>query len=148
MAMNSNHNGVSLYTTVDDELYDELSELAGQKIVYVGFWEDSLADALNETESDPATQNAFDLDIYLEEGVYFELYGTSVYPDLNSDPLQGLEKVNEQFGEIGKQGIWLEEIAVDENDELILVLSDQAKNRLYLAIAGWLLEEWDELPEE
>ena len=29
-----------LYTVVDDELYDELSQLAGQKVVHVEVWED------------------------------------------------------------------------------------------------------------
>lgn len=146
--MNTNNNGVSLYTTVDDELYEELGELVGQKIVYVGFWDDSLADALDQAESDPATQSAFDLDIYLEDGIYFELYSTFFYPDLNSEALQGRETVSQAITKLGQQGFWLEEIAVDENDELVLVIGDQGQTRLYLAVAGWLLEEWDELPEE
>lgn len=146
--MNTNHNGVTLYTVVDDEMYDELSELTGQKIVYVSFWEDSLADALTEAEPDPTGRAEFDLDVYLEDGVYFELYGASFFLDVNSEPLQGLEKVSQQVDELGKQGVWLKEIAVDESDELILVLGDQTKHQLYVAIGGWLLEEWDELPEE
>ena len=145
--MSTNHNGVTLYTAVDDEMYDELSELIGQKVVYINFWEDSLADALVETEADPATQNSFDLDVYLEDGIYFELYGTSFFPDVDSEPLEGIDQVNQHMNELGKQGTWLTEIAVDENDELILVLSDQAQQKLYLAVGGWLLEEWDELPE-
>jgi len=44
--------------------------------------------------------------------------------------------------------MWLEEIAVDESDALILVLGDQGTTKIYLAVEGWLLEEWDELPEE
>ena len=146
--MSTNNNGVNLYTTVDDELYEELSELVGQKIVYVGFWDDSLADALDKTEADPVTQSAFDLDIYLEDGIYFELYSTFFYPSLDSEAFQGRDAVSKQMADLGKQGMWLEEIAVDENDELVLVVGDQAKTRLYLAVAGWLLEEWDELPEE
>ncbi len=146
--MNSNSNGASLYTTVDDDLYDEISELVGQRIVYVGFWDDSLADAMEQTESNPVEQNAFDLDLYLEDGVYFELYGTFFYPDLNSEPLVGLEPVSQRIGDLGQSGMWLEEIAVDESDALILVLGDQGTTKIYLAVEGWLLEEWDELPEE
>ncbi len=146
--MNGNNDGATLHTTVDDEMYQELSELTGQRIVYVGFWDDSLADAVEQSETDPATQNEFDLDIYLEDGVYFELYGTYCYPDPNSEPMVGLEPVSEYVGELGQRGMWLEEVAVDENDALILVLGDQGTTKLYMAVEGWLLEEWDELPED
>ena len=145
---NNNNNGIDLFTTVDDELFEELNELVGQKVVYAGFWEDSLEDALEQTETDPADQTAFDLDLYLEDGVYFELYSTVFYPTLDSEALKGRDVVSQQMIEMGKKGIWLEEIAVDENDELVLVLGDEGEANLYLSIAGWRLEEWDELPED
>ncbi|MFN8495903.1 MAG: hypothetical protein U0350_50395 [Caldilineaceae bacterium] len=145
---NNNNNGIDLYTTVDDELFEELNELVGQKVVYAGFWEDSLEDALDQTETDPADQIAFDLDLYLDDGIYFELYSAVFYPDLDSEALKGRDVVSQRMIEMGKKGIWLEEIAVDENDELVLVLSDEGEASLYLSIAGWRLEEWDELPED
>ena len=71
--------------TVDDELFDELVELVGQQIVHLAVWEDSMADALDLANGEPQPPS-FDMDVYLEGGVYFELYGVSVYPDPASEP--------------------------------------------------------------
>jgi hypothetical protein len=59
--------GLSLYTKVDDELYEELAELTDQKISHFELWEDSLVDALNETQTTGDTQQYFDLDLYLAD---------------------------------------------------------------------------------
>jgi hypothetical protein len=128
-----------LYTTVDDELYDELAALAGQKIVYVEVWEDSLSSALEVEAEDQADQVTFDMDIYLADGAYFELYSTACYASLDDDPWLGLETVQ-------KHGVYLDEIAVDEEDQLVLVLRYGDDEHLYLPVAAWLLAEWDELP--
>src|SRR5829696_6668720 len=101
----------SLYTTVDDHLYDELTELADQKVVHMELWEDSLADALGQNEHRADDSEQFDLDIYLEEGVYFELYGVQCYHDLDGEPWQGLENVRRQLIAQIKRGLWLEEVA-------------------------------------
>jgi hypothetical protein len=143
----TSHEGLSLYTTVDDELYEEVTALAGQKIVHVEIWEDSLADALSATAATPDAQINFDLDLYLEDGIYFELYGTLCYPTPDSDPLQGLEVVNERLTSLLKTGLWLNEVAVSEQDALVLVLGRKPTAHLYLVVGGWLLEEWDELPD-
>lgn len=143
----TSHEGLSLYTTVDDELYEEVTALVGQKIVHVEIWEDSLADALSDTASTPEAQINFDLDLYLADGIYFELYGTLCYPTLESEPLQGLETVNQRLTNLLKSGLWLDEVAVNEQDALVLVLGRKPTTFLYLVVGGWLLEEWDELPD-
>ena len=51
-----------LFTTVDDETYAELNELAGQRVVQIAVWEDALDEALTATTGDPAEQQSFDLD--------------------------------------------------------------------------------------
>jgi hypothetical protein len=138
---------LSLFTTVDDELYDELSELVDQKVVHAAVWEESLVDALSHEEPTDAPTVDFDLDLYLEDGVYFELYGVQFFSDLESEPWAGLETVTERLVALINRGLWLIEVAVDEQDGLVLVLGYPDRPALYLTIGGWLIEEWDELPE-
>jgi hypothetical protein len=143
------------YTAVDDELYEEVAELAGQKVVHVAVWEDSVLDEL-ATRPAVTGQDSFDLDLYLEDGVYFELYSAACFVDPEGDPLAGYENVQSLLLDLMHRGLWLLEVAVDEGEALVLVLGDSPAElpgdkqapRLYVAIAGWLIEEWDELPEE
>jgi hypothetical protein len=138
--------GLSLYTTVDDELYDEVSELVGETVVYVEVWEDSLVDAL-EGESEPPASEHFDIDLYLKGGVYFELYGVQCFSSLDGDPWTDVEQVQQRLIALVKSGIQIEEIAVDEAEGLVLVLGHEGTPQLYLDIGGWLIDDWDELPE-
>jgi hypothetical protein len=136
-----------LYTVVDDELYEELAQLVGQKIVRVELWEDGLADALSDENTAASAQSSFDLDLYLEDGVYFELYGVHCFASLESEPLQDLEQVERRLVEGVKQGVWLTDVAVDEDEALVLVLGRDQHPQVYLAVGGWLIDEWDDLPE-
>lgn len=137
-----------LYTQVDDELYDELATLAGQRIAYAAVWEDSLADALADLPGAVEGPPAVDLDLYLQDGVYFELYGTVCYPDLDADPLPSQEVIEQQLQALIQEGLWLGEVAVDEEDGLVLVLTRNHRPVLYLQVGAWILDEWDELPDE
>ena len=137
-----------LITSVSDEVYGELSELEGQRIVHVRVWEESLADALEDGEVDPAAQEAFDLDLYLEDGVYFELYGVTCFGNLDAEPEVGIDRVSHTLLALVDRGVYLTEIAVDSADSLILVLAAGDRDRLYLLVGGWLLAEWDQLPAE
>lgn len=134
------------FTTVDDEMFDDLSELTGQKIVHIELWEEALHDTLAGTESDPATQVAVDMDLYLDGGVYFELYGVCCYPDPEEEPLVGYTNIHQRLVHLVKQTLWLDEVAVDEEDSLVFILSRQHKPQIYLMIEGWSFAEWDELP--
>ena len=137
--------GEQLFTTVDDDTYAELEQLAGEQVVHAEVWEDSLGDALEE-RGGPPTEPAFDLDLYLEGGVYFELYGVACYSDLDGTPLAERDALERRLLSLVKQGVTLGEVAVDEDDALVLVLARGDLPLLYLAVGGWLLEEWDELP--
>jgi hypothetical protein len=137
-----------LYTTVDDELYDELSQLVGQRVVLVQVWDDSLSSALEQEEVEPQEQGSFDIDLYLADGAYFELYSVACYDSLEGDPWIGLEEVTQRLEAAAKQMGVLEEVAVDEEDQLVLVLRYGTGERVYLPVAAWLLEEWDELPSD
>jgi len=139
-----------LYTHVDDEQYDELSELNGQPIVHVSVWEEGLADSITPSTANNADSNeavAADIDLYLRDGVYFELYGTLCYTDLDAAPISTLEEIEQNLQRLVKAGAILEEVAVDDDDGLVLVLAQRHQPQLYLQVGAWLLDEWEELPE-
>jgi len=139
---------IDLYTEVDDELYEELAALAGEKIVHVEVWEESLGDVMaSDDDEAPPGQIGFDIDLYLEGGLYFELYSVVCYPTIESEPLEGLSTVQSRLAGLVKGDIWLEEVAVDEENALILVLAQRHKPQLYLLISAWTIGEWDELPD-
>lgn len=132
-------------STVDDELYDDLAELSGEKIVHVAVWEDSLVDAM-AGPTPPDEIASFDMDLYLESGVYFELYSVAAYPDLESDPLSNRAELEKLLHTLVHDVVILGDVAVDEEDALVLVLAHKDKPVLYFAVGGFVVEEWDELP--
>ena len=136
-----------LMTVVDDETYDELITLVEQRVVHIALWEDSLADGLAGTTVGAGMQDTFDIDLYLEDGVYFELYGVSCFDDPDAEAWRGLDGSAARLGALVKAGVRLQDIAVDEEDGLILVLDAPGGQVAYLAVGAWLLAEWDELPE-
>lgn len=137
-------------------MYEELLQLTGQKIVHYVVWEESLVDALIEaksanrdaTKTDLAISDLFDIDLYLEGGVYFELYGASCFPELDETALEDQEQLDSQLRALINQGTWLDEIAVDETGHLVCVCSQNHQPVLYILISGWVLGAWDELPIE
>lgn len=138
-----------LYTSVDDEQYDELSQLNGQKVVHVSVWEEGLAESITAPPNGANTndETAADLDLYLADGVYFELYGTLCYTDLDAAPLSSLAEIEQHLQRLVKVGVVLEEVAVDEDDGLVLVLAQRHQPVFYLQVGAWLLDEWEELPD-
>lgn len=136
-----------LQTSVDDETYDELAALIGERIVHVALWEDSLADALTEQKVDPARQTTFDLDLYLEDGVYFEMYGVACFDDPNAEAWRGLEQTGARLAAFVTGRAQLGDVAVDDDDGLVLVITTPEGRSSYLVVGAWLLAEWDELPD-
>jgi hypothetical protein len=136
-----------LMTVVDDETYDDLMTLVEQRVVHVALWEDSLVDGLAGKPTDATAQDTFDIDLYLEDGVYFELYGVTCFDDPDAEAWQGLATTGTRLATLAKTGARLNDIAVDEDDGLILVLATPGGKIAYLAVGAWLLAEWDELPE-
>lgn len=139
------------YSSVDDELYEELVQLQGEDVAHVAVWEDAMADALPDAQTSPHINaqidaGTFDIDLYLAGGVYFELYSVTVYDDPDADPYIDGEVLASRVRRLLTSGCTLGEIAVDEEDALVLVLYQGRKPALYLSVGGWVLEEWDELP--
>jgi hypothetical protein len=136
------------YTVVDDELYEALiDEVGGEKIAGIALWEESMADSSDETPPAAEDRILVDLDLYLDNQVSLELYGVAAFTDPDGDPLQGLHHIGQTLADLVDGGLWLEEIAVDEDDELVLVLARNHRPMLLLSVGGWSLGEWDELPQ-
>lgn len=144
-----------LNTSLDDDLFVELTELLNQKIVSYSLWDESLADELDsELESAPDDAESssddtplVDLDLYLEGGVYFEMYGVACFPDLESEPLANWFLIESTLARLVHNGVWLDDVAVDDDEQLVLVLTHQHQAVLYLVVGGWLIDEWEELPD-
>ena len=144
----SNADDGQLFTRVDDEQYDELTELHGQPIVHVSVWEEGLADTMaGGPENGASDEVAADIDLYLRDGVYFELYGTLCYTDLDAPPLSDLTQIEQQLQTLIASGAVLEEVAVDEDEGLVLILGKKHRPLLYLQVGAWLIDEWEELPD-
>lgn len=146
MARRKEQPGPDIFTRVDDATYDELTLLTGQRVVHVELWEDSLVDELLTDQSEVDGAPLFDLDLYLEEGIFFELYGASAFTGLEADPIVDNDELARTLLTLVNEQIWLDDVAVDEDENLVLVLGQTAVARLYLVIGGWSLEEWEELP--
>ena len=140
---------LGLHHELTDELFQELvEEVAGQRVVSVALWEESLADEAEEGPIPPEERTVFDLDLYLENHRYLELYGVQAYRSPEADPLQGLEGLGRIMADLVEKGLWLEEVATDQEERLVLVLTHRHEPQLYLNVAGWVLEEWESLPED
>ncbi|MDE0143305.1 MAG: hypothetical protein OXI80_16705 [Caldilineaceae bacterium] len=133
---------------LDDDQYEELvDKVAGKRVMGLALWEESVSDEEGKRPS-PALRELFDLDLYLENRLLLALYGTAMYTDPESDPLRGWQQAGKIVQALINQGIWLDEIAATEEDELVLVLSRNHVPQLYLNVSGWTVEEWENLPGE
>ncbi len=140
--------GFEMNTRLTDEIFEQLEEeVIGEKVVGLALWEESLADE-EENLPEADERQVFDLDLYLENNVYFELYGVLFFEDQDGDPLQGLDRIGTIVAELTDKGVWLDEIAATDEDEMVLVLSQNHEPKLYLSVGGWTLNEWDTLPDD
>jgi hypothetical protein len=137
-----------VYSRVDDEQFVELSGLCAQRIVHATVWEETLLAALDHDVAEAWVQDTFDIDLYLGDGVYLELFGVCCFPAPDAEPWQGHEVVGERLGHLIAGGVWLDEVAVNEDDSLILILARRRQPGLYLAVSAWSLHEWEELPTD
>ena len=137
---------VDLITQISDEIFEDVAELTGQRCVHAIVWEESLSDALSGEAHDPAQSRDFDLDLYLEGNVAFEAYGVIVFEDPEQAPLGEMDAVAHSLYSLINQGVQLDEPAVDEEGNLVLILALDGAPRLYLVLSAWLLADWDELP--
>ncbi len=137
-----------LHYTLDDEQYDELVDtVVGERVMGLALWEESVSDEGGGRPS-PEQRVLFDLDLYLENNRLLALYGTALYTNPESNPLRGWQQAGKIVQTLINSGIWLDEVATTEDDELVLILSRQHVPRLYLNVSGWTVEAWENLPGE
>jgi hypothetical protein len=136
------------HQVVTEELYNDLVDtVEGEKVAGLALWEESLADD-EGAEVSPDERDVFDMDLYLENHRYLEIFAAYVFTDPEGDALRGLDQLGKMFSRLIERGLWLDEIAVTEDDELVLILSRNQQPQLYLNVGGWTVETWETLPEE
>ena len=136
----------ALQFQLDDEQYAALVDtVAGERVMGLALWEESITDQ-GGAKPTAAARVLFDLDLYLENNSLLALYGTSVFPDPESDPLRGWQHTGKILQSLINKGIWLDEIAATDEDDLVLILSRNHEPQLYLNVSGWSVEEWETLP--
>lgn len=133
---------------ITEELFEELVEtFEGERVVGLALWDESIADD-DDAEIDPDERDVFDMDLYTETQLYFELFAAYAFTDPDDEPLRGLDQIGKMLSDLIESGLWLDEIAATEDNELVLVLSQNRQPKLYLNVGGWSIAEWDELPDE
>lgn len=138
----------ALHLKLDDEQYAALVEnVAGEKVVGLALWEESITDEAAERPG-PESRILFDLDLYLENNLLLTLYGAGVFPDPESEPLHGWQRAGKIIQTLVNAGIWLDDIAATEDNNLVLVLCRDRTPQLYLIVSGWSVEKWELLPGE
>ena len=137
-----------LFYRLDSEQYEVLVDtVAGERVMSLALWEESVSDE-GGVRPPPDERVLFDLDLYLENKMLLALYGTAIYSDPESSPLRGWQQAGRIVQALISNGIWLDEIAATEEEELVLILSRNHVPQLYLNVSGWTVEEWETLPGE
>jgi hypothetical protein len=133
---------------LSDELWEEMIDFEGVPIASLVVWDSSLVD---DRLDDPVTDENriyVDFELYLDDQRMLELYGAAVLEDETSDALVGLDNIGRALSGLAGNGAYIQEIAADQDNSLVLILQDQKNERLLTPITAWLLTTWDVLPEE
>ena len=88
----------------------------------------------------------FDCELYFADHQLLELYGASLYEDVDSDPVTGMERIEDRLTELFEDGGTLTEVARDDEDGLVLILAS-SDDSVLVAVSGWYLDRWEELPD-
>ncbi len=136
-----------LRTAVTDEELKVLEALADTELVSMVLTAESLEyddeEGLTILESEDCF---FDCELYFADHQVLELYGASLYEDLDSEPVAGMENIENVLTDLFEHGGTLSEVARDEEDGLVLVLASD-HDSLLVAVSGWYLDTWEALPD-
>ncbi len=136
--------GGELHLEPGDEDWKVLSALEGQPVVTVTMWEESLIYA--EEDVPGAEQDFVDFDLYLANHTLLELYGVSLYEDLDSPPMKGIKHIEERLRLLASRSGVLTEVSPDGAGLPVFVLTGQGMVPLWVAPTGWVVDSWEELP--
>ncbi len=131
-------------TGESDEDWKALASLEGQPIVTVAMWEESLIYADEDVPG--AEQDFVDFDLYFADHTLLELYGVSLYEDLDSPPMKGVKHIEEVLRLLASRSGVLTEVMLDGAGLPVLILTGQGMAPLWAAPTAWVLGHWDELP--
>ena len=131
-----------------DELWQEMVDLEGLPIAAITVWDSSLVDESMPEAVTDKNRVFVDIDIFLANQTKLEIYGVMVAMDGAEMPIIGLDAIGDTVSQHTQEGAAIHEIASDEEDTMVLVISNEAGALLTLAVAAWLEDVWEELPEE
>lgn len=137
-----------IHTELTAETMEELLRLEGQKVVGISLYDDSIAYEDEEEEVDESERIFFDAEIYLANQNLLALYGASAYTDTEAPPVTGLDAIADALSEIEADEDILREVGQDQEGGLVITLGTPRKRKLLIAVSGWSVEPWDELPED
>ncbi len=130
-----------------DEALEDLIALEGEAIDAVGMWDGSILDAQMDEPVKEDARLFVDFDLYFANHTLLELYGVSVFPDENSDPLRGMTVISKALEQLTREGARLEGVFTDEEEDLILKLRGERGSELLLMVMAWVETVWSELPD-
>ncbi len=136
-----------IHTDLDEESEEQLDELLGSIVLTMALWEEPLVTALGEEAQDLAG-HLIDLDIYFEDHALLELYSALVFTDDTQPPLSSVNHIADTLARHVEKGIYLGEIAEEEETGAPIFIFHNRKDREVLLILadGWEVDTWDTLP--
>ncbi len=131
-----------------DELWEDMLALEGAPISAMVVWDQSMLDEALPEPITPENRAFVDLDLYLANQIKLELYGASIAVDEESDPIIGLDEIGETLARHTRHGAVIDEIASGPEEMLVLILGNDRREYLLVAVSAWLEDTWDTLPED
>ncbi len=143
----------TLQTDLDEEALVQLDALVGKLVLSMTLWTEPLAQMLEEDippEEREVLKSVVDVDFYFEDNLLLELYSAMVYESEDSPFVRGVERIARLLTSAVERGIRLVEIAEEEESGApIFIFEETEGDRELLVVAdGWIVDTWDELPEE
>lgn len=131
-----------------DELWAEMQALEGLPISSIIVWDSSLIDDSLEHPVSDEERVFVDCELYLANQTLLELYGVAFLEDEAGEALVGLDAINAVLEHLTSTGVFLQEVAADQEDRLVLTIGNEAGEFVLAAVTAWLETSWDTLPED
>ncbi len=140
-------------TDLDDNALAWLDTLVGKRVVSLALWVDPIVEAIAaqlEEDLGDLGEGVVDVELYFEDNLVLELYSVLVYPDETAPPLTDKNRIARLLERYVERGIHLAEVAEEEETGAPIFIFEQPDTReTFLLVAdGWIVDEWDQLPEE
>ncbi|MCC7352715.1 MAG: hypothetical protein IT330_03080 [Anaerolineae bacterium] len=140
--------GEEIQTELTSEAMERLQLLRGQKVVGISLYGDSIAYDEEEEMEEETERIFFDAELYLADQSLLALYGASAYADADAPPITGLDAISDALSEITEEDEMLSEVGQDEEGGLVLAFGSRHHNKLLVAVSGWTVDHWEELPAD